>query len=306
MTSLSIDEQALPGLSGRTAIITGGASGIGIETVKLLVSRGATVHILDRNAPKDETGWWQGRSDVHFHPCNVTDWPQLREVVTAIGPFHMAFANAGVAETVDFFADTRDAEGKLALPESVLEVNFWGVLYVVKLAWSSMRHHHIKGSIVITGSTTGYAPEVALPVYSAGKSALVGLLRCLRHSTIKDNITVNLVAPAGTATPLIAGFVETLSKVGVVFNSPCAVALALVYSATATQTRRVEAYGKENEADIWKVERWNGRAIYVIGDKFTELEESTADLRPFWFGRENHQLVRFQQAALETALEAGT
>ncbi|KAI0426923.1 hypothetical protein F5Y09DRAFT_333787 [Xylaria sp. FL1042] len=138
--SLSIDEQALQGLSKRTAIIIGGASGIGIETVKLLVSRGAAVYIFDRNALKDETGWWQGRLDVYFHTCNA--W--LRRWI--------------------FFADTCNAKGELALPESVLDVNFWGVLYVVKLAWSSVRHHHIKGSIVITGSTTGYAPEVALPV----------------------------------------------------------------------------------------------------------------------------------------------
>ncbi|KAI3319192.1 NAD(P)-binding protein [Xylariaceae sp. AK1471] len=265
MASLTLSENDIPDLTGKIAVITGGASGIGFEAMKLMLSKGAVVHIIDRNEPSDE--------------CSVNSWPELLEVFTAIGPFHMVFANAGVTETVEYFTDTFDAEGKLELPNSsLLDVNLWGVLYTVKIAWSLMRRHKIHGSIVITASATSYAPEAALPVYSAGKAALVGLVRSLRHNTVIDNITINAVAPAGTITPLISEHVEPL---------------------TAIYRRRVEAYGKDREADIWRTERWNGRVIYVLGDTYTELEEGISDLRPFWFGQENHRLVRFQQAATD-------
>ncbi|KAI1130844.1 NAD(P)-binding protein [Nemania abortiva] len=296
MTSLSFDASAIPDLTGKIAVITGGSSGIGLEAVKIMLAKGATVHILDRYEPSDDVGKWREWSGVHFHKCSVTNWPELRDVMTAIGPFHMAFANAGLAEKVDYFADTFDAEGKLELPDdSLWNVNLWGVVYTVKLAWSLMRRHKIHGSIVITASTTGYAPEAALPLYSAGKLGLVGLVRSLRHNTVMDNITINAVAPAGTLTPLIADQVEPLAAAGVLFGKADVVGLALVYSATAMQDRRVEAYGRDRESDIWKTERWNGRIIYVLGDTYTEIEEATADLKPFWFGKENHRLTRFQQ-----------
>lgn len=277
----------------------GGASGIGLAAVKILLSKGAIVHVVDRNEPI-EAGW-QGWSGLHYHKCDVTKFIEQRDVFDAIGPIHMAFANAGVAETVNFFADSFDAEGKLQQPDSLLlDVNVTGVLYTVKLAWASMRRHKIAGSIVITTSTTAFAPEAALPTYSAGKLALVGLVRSLRNNTVMDNITINAVAPAGTHTPLVGSQLDPLVATGLPITSPAHLpALALIYSATATQTRRVEVYGKEKEADLWKTERWNGRIIYVLGDKFTELEEPTADLRPYWFGRENHRLVKLQQAATD-------
>lgn len=277
----------------------GGASGIGLAAAKILLSKGATVHVIDRNEPI-EAGW-QGWSDLHYHKCDVTKFIEQRAVFDTIGPVHIAFANAGVAETVNFFADSFDAEGKLQQPDSlVLDVNVTGVLYTVKLAWSSMRRHQIPGSIVITTSTTAFAPEAALPTYSAGKLALVGLVRSLRNNTVIDNITINAVAPAGTHTPLVGSQLDPLVATGLPITSPAHLpALALIYAATAQQSRRVEVYGKEKEADLLKTERWNGRIIYVLGDKFTELEEPTADLRPYWFGRENHRLVKLQQAVTD-------
>ena len=77
------------------------------------------------------------------------------------------------------------------------------------------------------------------------------------------------------------------------------VGLALVYSAVAKQSRRVQTYGKDKEEDLWKQERWNGRVILTLGDSYTELEEPIADLSPFWMGRENLRLTREQQAVTD-------
>jgi hypothetical protein len=77
------------------------------------------------------------------------------------------------------------------------------------------------------------------------------------------------------------------------------VGLALVYSAVAKQERSVQAYGKDEDGDLFKQSRWNGRVIMTLGNKYTEVEEPTADLRPFWLGRENAKLTRAQQAATD-------
>ncbi|KAI0533248.1 NAD(P)-binding protein [Xylaria digitata] len=299
MVSLQIDAGVIPNLDRKIAVITGGSSGIGLAAVKILLSRGAVVHNLDRNEPI-EAGW-QTWPNLHYHKCDVTSFASQRTIFDTIGPVHMVFANAGVAETADFFADTLNADGTLAPPDLLIfDVNIKGVFYTVKLAWSSMRRHKIAGSIVITGSTTGYAPEAALPTYSALKLALVGLVRSLRNNIVLDNITINAVAPAGTHTPLVAGQLDPLVATGLPITAPPELpALALIYSATAKQDRRVETYGKEEATDLYKKERWNGRVIYVLGDKFTEIEEPTADSRPYWFGKENDRLVNLQQAATD-------
>ena len=134
-----------------------------------MAERGASVHVLDLNLPsKDVPG-------VQFYKCNVAHWEELRDVFDTVGPVDYAFANAGVSEEVDYFADELDSHGKLVEPTyRVLDINVRAVYNFVKLAWSSMRKREGRpgGSIVITTSASGYAPEQSLPVYSSGKLAV--------------------------------------------------------------------------------------------------------------------------------------
>ncbi|RYP61516.1 hypothetical protein DL770_009770 [Monosporascus sp. CRB-9-2] len=261
---------------------------------------GATVHILDINQPVAEE-LPSTLTGLHFHQCDVSSWVALRGVFETVGRVDFAFANAGVSEETDYFADTFDAEGKLEeAAYRVLDVNLSGVLNLVKLAWSTMRKHKVEGSIVITTSATAYAPEQSLPVYAGGKLALVGLIRALRSVIIRDNITINGVAPAATVTRLLPVHLATpIVQQGLPVSDADFVGLALVYSATAQQDRMVEPYGKETEQGIWRSGRWNGRVILTLGKEYTEMEEPLADLRPFWFGRDNLRLTRQQQAATD-------
>lgn len=77
--------------------------------------------------------------------------------------------------------------------------------------------------------------------------------------------------------------------------------LALAYSATAGEGRRVEAYGKERDGDGDGEGggRWNGRVILALGDRYTELEEGIAGTRGEWFGGWNAEMTRLQQAATD-------
>ena len=107
---------------------------------------------------------------------------------------------------------------------------------------------------------------------------LVGIVRSLRSLLICDGITINAVAPSATITKFLP---EHLAKPIIAMGAPVSsahtVALALVYSATAKEPRRVEAYGKDNDMENEKERRWNGRVILTLGDKYTELEEPYAN-----------------------------
>ena len=123
-------------------------------------------------------------------------------------------------------------------------------------------------------------------------------MRGLRSTLQLHNITINSVAPAATNTKLLPrNLAVPLMAAGLPVSSPDVVGLAVAYSATARQNRRVEPYGKDSNED--KPEAWNGRTILTLGDTYTELEEPIAKLRPQWFGQENAHLTRMQQTATD-------
>lgn len=117
---------------------------------------------------------------------------------------------------------------------------------------------------------------------------------------IRENVRINAVAPAATITNLLPKVLaEPIISAGLPVSSSHFVARALVFSATATETRRVEAYGKGNETHNQRDGPWNGRIIFTLGERYTELEEGIADSRKAWFGEDNTNLTRMQQAATD-------
>ncbi|KAI0540516.1 hypothetical protein GGR58DRAFT_133449 [Xylaria digitata] len=298
MASIKIEDGDIPSQAGKVSIVTGGSSGIGLATTKLLAAKGATVHVLDINAPPPPA---DTLPNVQYHPCDVAKWDELRAAFEDIGHIDYVFPNAGVLEINEHhFTDETDAEGRLLEPSyRVLDVNLKAVLNTVKFAWSSMRRQE-KGkpyAIVLTISIYAYTPGHNHAVYSGAKMALLGLLRTLRSVMIQDGIAINGVAPGSTITGLVSlQEAESLKGVNVAVSAPESVARALVYSAIATQERGVELYGKDKAANLWTPGRWNERVILVLGETYAELEEPYADLLPFWFGRENAAMSIRQQA----------
>lgn len=129
---------------------------------------------------------------------------------------------------------------------------------------------------------------------------MVGIVRSLRSLLICDNITINAVAPGATVTKLLSThLLEAVKAINAPISSAHTVAKALVYSATATELRRVEDYGADKPDEREGERRWNGRVIVVLGDTYTEVEEPYADLPSVWLGEENAKLFRSQQAATD-------
>ncbi|KAH7322517.1 short chain dehydrogenase reductase [Stachybotrys elegans] len=294
MTSLNIVPEDFPRLDGKVAIITGGSSGIGLASAKILASLGARVHVLDLNSPIEEVS-----SGINYMHCNVADWPSLSAAFSQIGHVDIAIANAGVSEETDYFADTfSSTDGLLEEPTwRVVDVNFRAVLNFTKLSLSSFKRQGPGGSLVIVSSATAYSPEISLPVYSASKLGLVGLMRALRPRMEPFyGATINIVAPAATITSLLpANLAKPIMDAGAPVSSAHHVGLAVVHSAVAQQENQVEGYGRDTPEAVKSPGRWNGRCILTLGDHWTEIEEPLSRLRGDWFGAFNKEKTAFQQ-----------
>lgn len=125
---------------------------------------------------------------------------------------------------------------------------------------------------------------------------LIGLVRALRSTIHNSNATINAVAPAATLTRLLPlDLAAPIIAAGAPVSSAHHAALAVAYSATATQEHSVERYGKDSEERVKSKGRWNGRVILTLGDSWTEIEEPMAKLRPQWMGEYATKMTALQQ-----------
>lgn len=149
---------------------TGGSSGIGLATAKIMSSRGAQVTILDICQPQETLP-----AGIRYQKCDIGNWSELSAAFSTASPVHIAVANAGQGEDGSYLTDAYDEHGNLLEPTyNVIDTNFRGTLNFIKLALNNMKKNSIEGSIVITSSATAYSAEQSLPVYSGTKAAASG------------------------------------------------------------------------------------------------------------------------------------
>ncbi|WP_411151593.1 SDR family NAD(P)-dependent oxidoreductase [Streptomyces sp. A30] len=186
-------------LTGRTAFVTGAASGIGRASAVLLATAGATVHCADLDAPGlDETARAIKNTGgtAHTHALDVTDLEQLREAVASCERLDVMAAVAGIMHSSPVL-ETREED-----LDRVLNVNFKGVLYACQEATRLMLARHIRGSIVTMASGAVDTGGPGLLCYGAAKAAVVQLTKTLATEVGRHGIRVNAVAPGWIRTPM--------------------------------------------------------------------------------------------------------
>lgn len=199
----------LPDFSGRTAIITGAAKGLGRAYALHLAARGCAIVASNRRAANgsspaqavvEEIVAAGGRAVAHDGPVESVE---AAAEMAALADRHFGGAdifisNAGIQHWRDFASVT------LEEMRALLDVNLWGTLVGLKALWPGMVARGY-GRIVLTGSSAGLWGQMQSADYGASKGAMVGLARSLALDvpTGKD-IRINMVCPAAY-TPLSAG-----------------------------------------------------------------------------------------------------
>jgi short-subunit dehydrogenase len=187
-------------VSSKTIIVTGGGSGIGRELVLNLLSRGASVAAIDLNADAlAETKILSADSPrLSTHTINITDKAAVEElpakVIAIHGHVDGLINNAGIIQP---FKRINDLD--YASIERVINVNFWGLLYMTK----TFLPHFLdrpEGHIVNVSSMGAYAPVPGQSVYGASKAAVKLMTEGLYAELLDSNVRVTVVFPGATAT----------------------------------------------------------------------------------------------------------
>jgi NAD(P)-dependent dehydrogenase (short-subunit alcohol dehydrogenase family) len=181
-------------LSGKVAIVTGGASGIGLATVELFAAEGAKVVIADVDAAHGEAVAAKLGAAGAFMKTDVAVADEVQELVdfavAKFGGLHVMFNNAGISDKV--FGPFMDDD--LESFQRVMAVNLFGVMVGSQRAARHMAKSG-GGSIINTTSTAGIKPGPGVMVYRASKAAVIHITRCLAIDFAEHAIRVNCIAP---------------------------------------------------------------------------------------------------------------
>ncbi|HEY4456030.1 MAG TPA: SDR family oxidoreductase [Pseudonocardiaceae bacterium] len=185
---------------GVRAIVTGGASGIGLATAQLLVNRGATVACLDVN-PSVTAPLIGIRADVSND--EVAD--SVADAATALGGIDVLVNNAGIG------AQGTVEDNELDEWRAVFEVNVFGMVRVARAALPWLRASAQNGNSPAIVNTCSIAATAGLParaLYSASKGAVYSLTLAMAADHVREGIRVNCVNPGTVDTPWVRRLLE--------------------------------------------------------------------------------------------------
>ncbi|MCG8346780.1 MAG: glucose 1-dehydrogenase [Chloroflexales bacterium] len=187
-------------LDGQVAVITGGASGIGMATVRLFVEEGSRVIIADMQDDQGEQLAAELGSSVAYLHTDVSQESDVKaaidQAVTRFGRLDCLFNNAGISGAVGPI-ETISAEGY----DHTMSVLLRGVFLGMKHAAPILKRQGA-GSIISTASVAGLQAGHGPHIYSAAKAAIIHLTRSVAMELGESGVRVNCICPGGIATPI--------------------------------------------------------------------------------------------------------
>lgn len=172
--------------TGKTAIVTGGANGIGLAVARQLKASGADVWIFDleRESPDRVAESFGGRARI----IDVTDRSSIEGAFEAVPAVDIVAANAGIGVNEPIF------DASVETWDRTIAVNLTGMFHTVQLAARKMKIRR-SGAIVLTASTNSYDGEALLTAYNASKAGVLGILHTVANELGPYGIRVNAVCP---------------------------------------------------------------------------------------------------------------
>jgi NAD(P)-dependent dehydrogenase (short-subunit alcohol dehydrogenase family) len=206
-------------IEGASAVITGGASGLGEATARRLVKAGAKVVLLDRDAKKGPALAAELGAAARFVETDVTNEEQVKAAVDAalaMAPLRIAVSCAGIG----WIQRTVNKEGQphdLKFFRLVLEVNLIGTFNVMRMAAAAMTRndplaHGERGVIVNTASIAAFDGQIGQLAYAASKAAVAGMTLPAARDLSKAGIRVMTIAPGTFDTPMLGQLPDDVRK----------------------------------------------------------------------------------------------
>ena len=184
-------------LNGKTAVVTGGATGIGRAAAQRFIEEGAIVFLFGRRQEALDAAVTALGPNARVVCGSVADQADLDRLYAAVkaerGTLDIVFANAGAGSPL--------ALGQITAAhiDETFDTNVKGTIFTVQHALPLMREG---GSIILTGSSAGTTGAPAFSAYSASKAAVRNLARTWAHDLKGSGIRVNVLSPGPTATEL--------------------------------------------------------------------------------------------------------
>ena len=200
-------------LDGRVAVVTGGASGLGLATVKALLADGAQVVIIDLPSSNGETVAKELGDRIRFAAADVTDEAAVTEALDlaeSLGPLRVAVNCAGIGNAMK----TVSKKGAFPLDafKKVVDVNLFGTFNVIRLAAERIAKTEPvdgeRGVIINTASVAAFDGQIGQAAYSASKGGVVGMTLPIARDLASLLIRVVTIAPGLFKTPLLGSLPE--------------------------------------------------------------------------------------------------
>jgi NAD(P)-dependent dehydrogenase (short-subunit alcohol dehydrogenase family) len=206
-------------LQNATAIITGGASGLGAATVLHFVALGARVAILDVNEPEGKKIEANYPEQVLFVKTDITDEVDVKLALHAVhekfGSFQVVVNCAGVAQVGRTIGKFDGIYGPHALEgfEKTIRINLIGTFNVIRLTAFAMEQNRPnaegeRGVIINTASVAAFDGQMGQVAYAASKGGIVSMTLPIARDLARSGIRVMTIAPGLFETPLLQGLPE--------------------------------------------------------------------------------------------------
>ncbi|MFC7672339.1 SDR family NAD(P)-dependent oxidoreductase [Mycolicibacterium sp. GCM10028919] len=206
-------------ISGKKAIVVGGASGFGKATAESLAKRGATVAILDR--PQSKGKEVADSIGAAFHEVDVTDFDGtekvLNDAVGALGGLHVIVTTAGGG--IGERTIKKDGPHSLDSFRFCIDLNLIGTFNISRLAaWQMSQQEPVddeaeeRGVIINTASIAAFEGQIGQVAYTASKAAIAGMCLTMARDLGSLGIRVTAIAPSLFATGLTEGIPDDFAK----------------------------------------------------------------------------------------------